>query len=222
MVATSNATFAQGATAFDWTGFTIGAHGGWNRSKLEFPAAPEYPAGPPRPELDGAFVGGQLGFNYQFGQFVLGGVADYSRANIEKSVKDGNYLVETARMDRMGSLRAILGFSFGQFLPYATAGIATARVTYGASCPDQAAVPFGLCSRAGPRGYEDTNYFRGRTFGGGVKYMLGRNAIVGVEYLRTSFSDTEFTNGPISTFPAVAMPLDTTLNQVRMTVDFKF
>lgn len=206
-----------------WTGFTIGAHGGWNRSKMDFPTAADYPVGPPRPNLDGALIGGQLGYNFQFSQFVVGGVVDYSFANLEKTVRDRNYLTETAKIDRMGSVRAILGYSLGQFLPYVTGGYAMARASYGATCSDdQSAVLYGLCARAGPRSYEDEHHFRGGIYGGGIKYMINRNAIFGVEYLRTSFSEKDFTNGPITTSPAFPTPIDTTLNQFRMTVDFKF
>lgn len=75
-----------------WTGFYVGAHGGYAWSETDFPGAPAYPAGPPRPSLEGGFAGGQIGYNKQFDRIVVGVVADVSFANLEQTVRDGNYL----------------------------------------------------------------------------------------------------------------------------------
>ena len=90
-------------------------------------------------------MGGQIGINYQFQQIVIGAVAELSFANFEQTVRDGNYLTETAKIDRFGTIRGILGYAIGDFLPYGTVGVAMADMQYGATCPDSAAAAFGLC-----------------------------------------------------------------------------
>src|SRR3954454_17421689 len=49
--------------AYNWSGFYIGAHGGWGFGNGEANGDPVD---------DGFVVGGQIGVNWQFNQFVLG------------------------------------------------------------------------------------------------------------------------------------------------------
>jgi outer membrane immunogenic protein len=123
-----------------WTGFYIGAHGSYNWADIEFPKAPPHPAGPPRQTLEGGFIGGQIGYNYQINSLVLGVEADLSKGNITGSVRDGNYIVQTDTIDWTGSLRGRLGYAMGTFMPYLTAGWMWDRGTRGQSCPDPGAV----------------------------------------------------------------------------------
>src|SRR4051794_538767 len=50
--------------AYNWSGFYLGAHGGWGFGHGDFD--------------DGFVVGGQLGVNWQFNNFVLGAEGDGS------------------------------------------------------------------------------------------------------------------------------------------------
>jgi outer membrane immunogenic protein len=87
---------------YNWSGFYIGAHGGWgfgsgdaNGSVVE----------------DGFVVGGQLGANYQFNQFVLGFEGDGS-------------FVDWGAIEAIGTARLRAGFAFDRFLAYGTGGAA--------------------------------------------------------------------------------------------------
>ena len=83
--------------AYNWSGFYIGAHGGWGFGDGAFD--------------DGFVVGGQLGVNWQFNNFVLGAEGDGS-------------FVDWGDTDAVGHDPLRGGFAFDRFLPYGTGGAA--------------------------------------------------------------------------------------------------
>lgn len=83
--------------AFNWSGFYIGAHGGWGWGGGGFD--------------DGFVVGGQLGVNWQFNNFVLGAEGDGS-------------FVDWGGTDAVGTARLRGGIAFDRFLAYGTGGVA--------------------------------------------------------------------------------------------------
>jgi outer membrane immunogenic protein len=72
------------SSAYNWTGTYVGIHAG---SGWAVPDLHLIPTGQviPGPRPDGPIVGGQLGVNYQFGAWVIGGEAELSWANVEGS-----------------------------------------------------------------------------------------------------------------------------------------
>ena len=81
--------------AYNWSGFYIGAHGGWGFNDGAFD--------------DGFVVGGQLGINWQFNNFVFG---------IEG---DGSF-VDYGSVDSLETIRGRVGLAFDRFLVYGTGG----------------------------------------------------------------------------------------------------
>src|SRR3982751_275721 len=65
--------------AYDWTGFYVGAFGG-------FGTGTSFDTGPVNVPLQGAMAGVDVGGNAQFGRFVLGAEGDIAWANIGGSV----------------------------------------------------------------------------------------------------------------------------------------
>jgi outer membrane immunogenic protein len=86
--------------AYNWSGFYIGAHGGWGFGEGSANG---------NPVEDGFVVGGQIGVNWQFNQFVLG---------IEG---DGSF-VDWGAVEAIGTARLRGGFAFDRFLAYGTGG----------------------------------------------------------------------------------------------------
>jgi outer membrane immunogenic protein len=203
-----------------WTGLYIGAHGGYAWGSADF-REPPYPDGPPRPKLEGGFGGGQIGYNVQLDRFVVGVVADISLANLEKTVRDGNYLTETTKVDRFGTLRAVGGYSFGRWLPYGTIGLAWADASYDMNCPDPAVVGGGGCKVAGPRHAGGSEIMTGLAYGGGLKYAVDSNFSIGAEYLRVDLDDTAFPIGPLAKWGATTKTINATADLVKLTVDYK-
>ncbi len=92
------------------------------------------------------FIGGFFGYNAQWDDAVIGVEMDFTKLDIFAESFDiigrtvrlaDDYLYSVtvashATMDlkEFGTIRARFGWAFGQFLPYATAGLAIARVNY--------------------------------------------------------------------------------------------
>ena len=76
------------APIYDWTGFYIGANGGWGQSRncwgLVPVAGAVIPAG--CSDRSGGLIGGQLGYRWQMDQAVFGLEALVTRANLSSSL----------------------------------------------------------------------------------------------------------------------------------------
>jgi outer membrane immunogenic protein len=204
-----------------WTGFYVGGHGGYAWADPDFPGAPAFPKGPPRPHLEGGFVGAELGYNFQVDRFVIGAVADISFANLNDTVRDGNYLTETTKIDRFGTVRGVVGYPMGRWLPYGTAGFAWANTSFDLTCPDPAAAFSGTCSHAGPRHTGDTQTMTGLAYGGGLKYAIDDHFSIGAEYLHLDFDSTTFSFGPFTNSPPHTGKLDATGDLAKFSVDYR-
>jgi outer membrane immunogenic protein len=154
------------APIFTWTGFYVGVNAGYGWSDDDFDAVDFADD-----EDDGGFVGGaQVGYNWQFGSFVVGAeadiqYADFGREGVFNFVdEDGDIFDgEFERSDWFGTVRARAGVAFGQALVYATGGFAFA---------------------------DDAN---GWTVGGGLEYAFTNNLSAKIEGLYVSLdADNDF------------------------------
>jgi outer membrane immunogenic protein len=147
--------------AYNWTGFYLGLNGGggWGDSHWQ---------GIGRADLSGGLVGGTAGYNWQFGQAVLGleGDIDWSHlsgTNNSALCPGGSC---TTSDSWLSTVRGRVGYAFDRFLPYVTGGLATGDI--------RAAAP-------GLPGGTGTN--AGWTVGGGVEVALPGNWSAKAEYL---------------------------------------
>src|SRR6266849_5205715 len=73
-----------------------------------------------------AEVGGQIGYNWQFGSTVLGIEADWNWNSLNYTGlmggDDGVYGLTSLRLNQFGSVRARAGLAFERTLAYVTAG----------------------------------------------------------------------------------------------------
>jgi outer membrane immunogenic protein len=177
---------AQGGR-FSWTGFYVGAHGAYAWADQEFPHADPPPNGPPRMDLSGGMLGGQIGAQYHFKGGVLVGIeGDISKGKLTETVRDGNAITQTGEIELMGTLRARVGLPMGSWMPYVTGGVIWQRASYNQICPDPAAVPFGHCNPTNgfaPYNLTDTQTHVGWVFGGGLEVMVGPHFSVKAEGL---------------------------------------
>jgi outer membrane immunogenic protein len=88
----SSAALADPAV-FNWTGSYIGASGGaeWSRDRpvfveKTFMGNPFYEGTVGSRHVAGGFGGGQIGYNYQWGNWVIGLEADFSARSVGASV----------------------------------------------------------------------------------------------------------------------------------------
>lgn len=145
--------------AFTWTGFYVGANAGYGWGNVNANGFANVG------DLDGFVGGGQVGYNYQMGQFVVGLEADLQAADLSSGNNLGLVGVKT---DYFGTVRARVGVAFDRFMPYITGGWAYGNVK--TSIP---AVGFS----------SDRSHTGGYAVGAGLEYAVTNNIIAGVEYL---------------------------------------
>ena len=145
--------------AFTWTGFYVGANAGYGWGNVNANGFANVG------DLDGFVGGGQVGYNYQMGQFVLGLEADLQGADLSSGNNLGALRVKT---DYFGTVRARAGVAFDRFMPYITGGWAYGNV--------KTSIPALAWS-------SDRSHTGGFAVGGGLEYAVTNNIIAGVEYL---------------------------------------
>ena len=228
-------------TTTSWAGLYLGAHGGFGWADTDYPGANPYVAppapcgnafgpgqdcGPPRPDLKGGLVGGQIGYNFQVHQVVFGAEADISFTHMEEMTRDGNYLTQNHEIERLGSVRGRLGYSFGHFLPYATAGWAWGDMSFNQTCPQPDAVAFGHCRPAA--GFAPYNITKDETetgwvYGGGVEWMIAQNWSLRGEYLRYDFDEQDYNLGLTPSGKDLGTKtLEHDVDVVRFAVNYRF
>ena len=209
-----------------WTGFYMGAHGGYAWSDIEFPGAPPHPAGPPRQSLDGGIVGLQIGYNYQINNLVVGVEADLSKGNLTGTARDGNYITQTDTIDMTGSVRARIGYAVGSFLPYLTAGIMWDRGERGQQCPAPAAVVSGHCNAANgfsPYNLSQQQWHSGFVWGGGVEHAISRHWSFKLEGLVARMGEETYVLGPAANGKtANVSKIEHDTATVRLGINYRF
>src|ERR1700731_3774808 len=134
------------APAPDWTGFYIGANGGWGWSKIDTSVAPfgttaiaDFSLFGLSSNGAGALFGSQVGYNWQMGGWVLGIEGDFDGANIGRDQQsvfpsilapgNTNGFMATDRINWIASIRGRVGYVWGPGLLYFTGGGAWENVT---------------------------------------------------------------------------------------------
>src|SRR5689334_6323562 len=118
---------------YSWTGFYVGAHGGWGWGTTKI--QDEILSGPQDPiytKIDGPLAGAQAGFNYQMGNYVLGAEVDGSWTYIRASGATSRTGVIGATTNDIFGYNGLatatgrVGYTMGQWLAYAKGGAAWA------------------------------------------------------------------------------------------------
>lgn len=141
-----------------WTGWYAGLQYGQGDSELS-------ENGKANIEDDQDSYGVHVGYNHNFGQFVLGGELDYNKVDFDKRDDDGD----------MYRLRVRAGYDAGRWMPYVTLG--AARMSY----DHQAATP------ADSFKVKET----GITYGIGADFKVVDNFTVGLEYTKQDWDDVD-------------------------------
>jgi len=204
-LATAYPVKAIAAPVFSWTGFYIGTNVGFGGDKFNYDLyALTVPVASASVTSSGWFLGGQLGYNYQFANNVVAGLeTDIQWADISGTVSVGPYSAGSS-VDYFGTIRARVGYAFDRFLPYLTGGAAYGRTSTDAS------VGVAAVSRA--------NTSWGWTIGGGGEYALTNNWTVKTEYL---YVDLGSANN-IATIGPVSLDNETRFHSIKAGVNYKF
>ncbi|QAY94965.1 porin family protein [Methylovirgula ligni] len=169
------------APVLSWTGFYAGLNAGYVAADVDVrDVNGGVTPGPFSYHPDGGFGGGQLGYNYQFNQFVVGIEGDVGYIGLQ-----GKGIIGSAAADHhqdltldsgvYGDITGRVGYAFGPALIYAKGGYAW----FGGSAEQTTTNP----------GYvtTGTSTFSGWTAGGGVEYLITQNISVKAEYLHFDF-----------------------------------
>jgi outer membrane immunogenic protein len=217
---------APASTAYDWTGFYLGLHGGyaWGESDVELSEDALGELGETSIDLDGWFAGVQGGYNYQMGHFVVGIEADASWSDINgSSSEDGDIggpvtYNSDLSLDWLATVRLRGGFALDRALIYGTGGFAFAQMNYEYDITDAGDVE--LIS-----GDIDEN-LTGWTVGGGVEYAATENFTVKLEYLYTDLGDfddsTTIVADPNIPDGTYSIDGDVTFHTVKLGANYKF
>jgi outer membrane immunogenic protein len=135
---------------------------------------------------DGIDFAVHAGVDGQFGRVVVGGVAEYGRADIEDSVSafsttPASYTL-TRRLRDNASLRARAGLAMGDTLVYGTGGLAWGKIRNRFATTN-------TVNTFTDSGNEDA---WGYKVGGGIEQRVGPNFSIGLQYLYTSLKDDDF------------------------------
>jgi opacity protein-like surface antigen len=183
---------AQDAAPFDWSGFYAGVHTGGALGLVDVADPFGGSIFGDTVRTPGLLAGGQAGYNWQFGDTVLGFEADVSWADMDGTntcfAVSGFYISSNCRthIDALGTVTGRLGWTLpsdGRTLLYGKAGLAWEHFKADATVNGG----FGL-GRASTSGLD-----AGWTVGGGVERAVSPSWSLKAEYDFLSFGGQGFT-----------------------------
>jgi outer membrane immunogenic protein len=161
---------------YDWSGFYIGAHGGygWGDSDNDASNGASWSA-----DIEGIVAGIHAGYNLQMDSFVFGIEADVDFSDIDGHTPCPNAAFECdTDVEWFGSLRARAGFAMDNLLIYGTGGVALAEAEFGNTL-------------AGVR-IDESDDSVGFVVGGGAEFAAWENISLRAEVLYYNFDDFGF------------------------------
>ncbi|WP_024519930.1 outer membrane beta-barrel protein [Bradyrhizobium sp. Tv2a-2] len=173
---------------YDWTGFYIGANGGFGLSHSSWDFGGVTPEGSHDPS--GGTLGGQIGYRWQSGQWVFGLEGQGNWADISGSNTSLAFPADLNRTktDAFGLLTGQVGYAVNNLLLYVKGGAAVTSNTY-------------QINSAGAQLASTDSTRWGGTVGAGVEVGFTPNWSLGVEYdhIFRQEGDVNFTaaNGPV-------------------------
>lgn len=166
---------------FTWTGFYLGLNAGYGWNNRDVTTAGVFAgnianvAAARRPgsinlDSNGFVGGGQAGFNYQTGMFVVGVEADLMYSDVKGRASylsaAGDLSDFRYELDYLGTVRGRLGVAFDRVLVYGTGGLAWGKAHYNADFYSNAAgQPLAF---QGGQSHTRTGY----AVGAGVEYAI--------------------------------------------------
>jgi len=163
------------AAVYDWSGFYIGANGGWGQSRNSWDFLPGVLTfGEGSHDASGGTVGGQVGYRWQAGTWVFGVEAQGNWADFKGSnISLFNATVRNeSRIDAFGLFTGQVGYAANNVLFYVKGGAAVTSNDYRRFV----AATNTLFAASN----DDTRW--GGTVGVGLEYGFAPNWSFGVEY----------------------------------------
>lgn len=169
------------ASVYNWTGFYLGIVGGgaWEDANS--------------PRMQGGFVGGTAGYNWQTGNVVFGVEADGAWADVNASAAGAVVvpglgvipLSVTSKTDALGTVRGRIGWAVNNVLLYGTGGYAW--------------IDNKITATAGGLSVSDSKFHSGWTVGAGVEAFIAPQWTIKGEYLYRSLGGESYFAGTVPT-----------------------
>ena len=223
------------APAFNWTGFYVGGNAGGvlgSERVSQTLTAPAFfavdtaavsSAASPTFQPGNATAGAQAGYNYQYGNWVIGGEVDFEYLGL-RGANSGTFpfpstlpggpagpptafftTTTSVSADWLFTARPRVGWAMHEWLVYVTGGLAVGRENFSQSIAILA--PFVETS-----GFATTR--AGWTVGGGVEYAIARNWSIRGEYLHVDLGSIDTTGTLTPPFPGLTLT-----GSVRLTTE---
>jgi outer membrane immunogenic protein len=169
------------AAIYDWSGFYIGANGGWGSSRkcwdmtnnFGVPLTPAFPEG--CHDATGGVAGGQIGYRWQSAAWVFGLEAQGDWADLRGSNTSlffsGPAVTNRSKINAFGLFTGQVGYAWNNVLWYVKGGAAVTDDKY-----DSVVIPTGVVFDSA----KETRW--GGTVGAGVEFGFAPNWSVAVEY----------------------------------------
>jgi len=205
------------APGVDWSGFYVGVNGGY--AWTDHTTLGHLDDNPLGIRPTGGFGGGQLGYNYQVSNVVLGIEADIQASDIRASILDLNFGdTFSSKLDWFGTVRGRIGYAFNPIplLAYVTGGFAYGHVVSNAFGPNLEGTPFHF-----------DGIRTGYAVGGGFEYKFAPAWSVKAEYQYINFDTINPTNAAgfayvSSVFNSRRFVNSESFNTVRIGINYAF
>jgi outer membrane immunogenic protein len=192
-------------SVYNWTGFYVGAQlgGAWSNASWTDPVS-----GLGDSVNGSGFIGGgQIGYNYQIGPWVLGLEGDFAGTNLHGSDTDIAGFTHGTSTDWTSTVTGRLGYAVSRVLFYAKGGAAFANER------NTVTSPFGtasVTSASTPAGW---------TAGAGIEYAIDPKWSARVEYDYLGFG-SQGVSGPVpGTLPG---SVDLNIQRVMAGINYRF
>ena len=209
---------APSIAAPSWTGFYFGPTLGYTFASAQGDYTGLLPPPPPVVPMvyypfdidpGGASLGGQIGYNFQYGAWVFGIEGDWAwvfSASDRGFDPAGSGRYDDVTLLWTGHARGRIGYLFNQFLIFFSGGAAFAGTEAKHYVAD-----------AGGTLYFDTRILTGYSLGGGIETLLAGNWIFRIEYLHDHFGSEHYDWVAGSRYSNSDLTLDT----VRISLIFR-
>ncbi len=205
---------------YNWTGLYVGGNvgGSWGAHRhtaVTFTGATVVSDAKP----DGVIGGGQIGYNWQTGSWVMGLETDIQgsgqKDTISHAIAAGGTETTSDKLDYFGTVRGRVGYAWDRHLLYFTGGW-----TYGRGTIDSTTLVAGVTHMA----THHNNSTDGWNVGGGWEWAFADRWSARVEYLYVDFgSDSASTRSIVTPHGTVRVSTnDLTDNIVRAGLNYKF
>lgn len=173
------APYLSPAPVFSWTGFYAGINGGYGFGSFDTSRGKKFLG-----SVNGGLIGGTVGYNYQFSQFVAGLEGDFDYASIDNTKHPFAGATTKSKLSSIGTIRGRLGFAADRALVFVTGGFAGGQVK-------------ARISDSVNNVFQSRSDFRsGYALGAGIEYAFTNNISAKAEYIYTSLGSRKYFSAP--------------------------